>query len=50
MFVVGIVGSGVVVILTSIEDFKELRGEKETESFPQRVDEGHFQDSVLHGA
>jgi hypothetical protein len=39
-----------VVVLTSIEDFKELRGEKEPESVAKRVDEGHFQDSLLHGA
>lgn len=49
MFVVGIVGSGVVVILTSIEDFKELRGEKESESLSKRIDQEHFDQSVLHG-
>jgi len=50
MFVVGMVGSAVVVILTSIEDIKELRGDKEPESLPKRVEEGNFQDSLLHGA
>ncbi len=45
MFFVGIIGSAVVVLLTSIEDVKELRANEENE--PRTVMQAHsFGDSL----
>jgi hypothetical protein len=43
MFLVGLVGSGVVVILTSIEDVKELR-EKKAGHVEKMVEDHSFRD------
>ena len=49
LFFVGIVGSAVVVILTSIEDVKELRDKKEAEPSVKVTQEHQFGDSLPAG-
>ncbi len=49
LFFVGVIGSAVVVILTSIEDVKELREKKEDEPVVKVTHEQHFGDSFPVG-
>lgn len=46
MFFVGLIGSGAVVILTSIEDAKELREKKEAEPRVRMMPESAFGESM----
>jgi hypothetical protein len=49
LFFLGMVGSAVVVILTSIEDVRELREKKEDEAAVKVPQEHHFGDTFPVG-